>query len=241
MWKLALVPALINTAGQVLWAMAPYFLDAGLIGFIIRLSTIWGVLGSVILFTDERSLLSSPFFWSGIVFALSGFTLLIGAREIPYTRANWIGILIVVLCSIFVAGYHLSIRRFLSHINSPAAFGMVACMTSVGLSGLMFTAGEPSRALEMPSTSFGLVLLSGFLGIAVSHVLLYYSISKIGVAIPSIFILSSAFLTALFARLIFGEHMNGVQWMGGLILFLGGACSVISQKDLKTKKTQDDL
>ena len=63
MWKLALLPAIVNTIAQIAWAWAPYYIDPGYLSFLVRLSTVWTVLGSFMLFHDERRLIKSRKFW----------------------------------------------------------------------------------------------------------------------------------------------------------------------------------
>ena len=46
-WKDALIPTLINTLGQVGWALAPYFLAASVMGFGIRSAFFFTLLGSL--------------------------------------------------------------------------------------------------------------------------------------------------------------------------------------------------
>jgi drug/metabolite transporter (DMT)-like permease len=236
LWKLALIPALINIAGQILWALAPYYLNPGLIGFLIRTSTLWGVLGSLLLFPDERGLIRSPLFWSGLTLTLGGFTAMTLGGGSLHTPASLLGIVIVLTCSLFWAGYHLSVRHYLSRISSPTAFAMVACITSACLLGFMFSMGEPRQALDLPASVLLMVIFSGIIGIAVSHVLFYYALKRLGVAISSIVNLGSAFLTALLSYFIFNERLSLVQWIGGIVIFMGGFSAVLAQRYLPSFK-----
>ncbi len=222
MWKLALVPAGINMVSQVLWAWTPYFIDPGLMAFLVRLSTVWTVIGSFLLFADERSLLKSPLFWSGFILAMGGFVAMILGGPSTFGRATVIGIIMVVLTSIGWAGYQLSVRRNMQHIDSRAAFGMISLITSAGLVLGMFSFGQPQQALQMPASVSVLVLLSGLVGIAMAHLLFYIALKRVGVAIASSTNLVSAFITALFSRLLFHEVLTWTQWMAGMALVVGG-------------------
>ena len=51
-WLIALIPAAINFFGQTLWGIAPYYLSAGMISFLLRFSAIFGILGAFIFFPD---------------------------------------------------------------------------------------------------------------------------------------------------------------------------------------------
>ena len=222
MWKLALVPAGINLVSQVLWAWTPYFIDPGLMAFLVRLSTVWTVIGSFLLFADERSLLKSSLFWSGFILAMGGFVAMILGGPSTFGRSTVIGIIMVILTSIGWAGYQLSVRRNMQHIDSRAAFGMISLITAGGLLLGMFSFGQPHQALQMPAGVFVLVFLSGLVGIAMAHLLFYVALKRVGVAIASSTNLVSAFITALFSRVLFHEVLTWTQWTAGMALVVGG-------------------
>ena len=88
----------------------------------------------------------------------------------------------------------------------------------------------------MPSTVFLLILLSGILGIALSHCLLYFAIKRLGVAICASTNLTGAFITALISYLIFHETLTLLQWSAGIILILGSMMLIRSQKDMRLEE-----
>jgi len=232
LWKLALLPVSINIIGQTLWAWTPYFIDPGLMGFLVRLSTLWSVFGSFILFHDERHLLRSAKFWAGFLILGLGFIMMIFGGNYTFGKATIIGIVLISLCSITWAGYQLTVRRNLGRTDSRTAFGMVSTLTSLGLISTMFMFGKPQQVLNMPPSILAMVVLSGFLGIALSHLLLYFSIKRLGVAICSSVNLSGAFVTAFFAYLLFGEHLTIVQWASGGLIVLGSILLIHSRRVL---------
>ena len=241
LWRLALIPALVNTASQILWAWSPYYLDAGMIGFIIRLSTVWAVIGAFIMFRDERSLMHSITFWAGLLLALGGFLSLSLMGKASLRGSTTVGLILVFSCSIFWASYQLSVRRNLSRISSPTAFGAVACLTCLPIliSTILFS--QPARILELTWTQNALVIASGLLGIGIGHVLFYIATKRLGVTISTATNLMGAFITALLSRWIFGESLTMLQWIGGGFLVLGGLFILNSQKQLQVQLSQERL
>jgi drug/metabolite transporter (DMT)-like permease len=229
LWTLALAPTVVNFLGQVLWAWAPYYIDPAFIGFLLRLTTLWAVLGSFIMFKDERRLVRCKNFWFGFLLVTGGFTMIVLGGKQSFSRATVTGIMMMFLCSIFFAAYQLFVRRNLSYVDSRTAFGMVACMTSAGLLGCMFGFGNPGQALQMPIKVSILVIVSSFIGIAVSHLLLYFAIKRIGVAICSSVNLTSAFITALLSHLLYHESLSMAQWLAGCTLVGGGILLIRAQ------------
>ena len=233
MWKLALLPASINIIGQVFWAWTPYFIDPGVIAFLVRLSTVLTVAGSFIFFKDERAIGHSKEFWLGLALAIFGFIAMTVGGNTQLGRGTTIGIIMVLFTSIFWAGYQLSVRHTMQNIDSRIAFGMISQITAAGMIVFMFTFGEPAKAMEMPSLVTVLVIISGLIGIAAAHVLFYVAIKRIGVAIASSVNLSSAFITAIISRFIFQEKLTLIQWTAGAILVVGGLLITRAQVYLK--------
>ena len=237
LWKLALLPSAVNIFGQVLWAWAPYYIDPGLMSFLVRLSTLWAVLGSFVLFSEERVLIHSRLFWSGFILSLGGFIALSMGGRYALEGARAAGIIIIFFCSIGWAGYQISVRYNMQKVDSRAAFGMIAFLTSLGLVFFMFTFGNPSQALEMPPLVAFVALLSAFLGIAAAHLLFYVAIKRIGLVIASGANLVSAFISAFLSRIFFNEFLTAVQWIAGVALVVGGVVLTRAQLDLYRQKS----
>ncbi len=232
-WKLALLPACINLFGQTFWAWTPYFIDPGLMSFLYQLSILWAVLLSFMLFKDERTLITSSYFWLGLSFAVIGFISMILGKNHTFSETTTIGVAMVFFCSIFSAGYQVLIRRNLRTVDSRTAFGMVVFLTSIGLVGSAFAFGHPEQALQLPLTVFLLILLSSILGIGLSHLLLYFAIKRLGVSICTSTNLTGSFITTLISYVIFHETLTPLQWVAGFILIAGSMMLIRSQRDIQ--------
>ncbi len=232
-WKLALLPVLFNLIGQTLWAWTPYFIDPGLMSFLSRLSVLWVVLISFLLFRDERTLIKSTHFWLGLSLVVIGFMGMILGDNHTFGGTTAVGIAMIFFCSIFTAGYQVFVRYNLRHVDSRTAFGMVSSLTSIGLIGTALGFGHPEQAFQLPSTVLLLILISSFLGIALSHFLFYFAVKRLGVAICSSTNLTGAFVAALGSLLIFKETLTPLQWLAGIILITGSMILIRSQKDMQ--------
>jgi drug/metabolite transporter (DMT)-like permease len=232
-WILALLPASMNLIAQIAWAWAPYYIAPGLMAFVVRLSALWAVIGSFLLIPRERVLLTSWRFWVGSGCVVGGFVWLTLAGHHPFSGAHVIGLVLVVVSSIFMAAYHVTVQIKLSHIDSRTAYGLIAVLTSVGVSIALIGAGEPTSLLSMPPHAFLLLLISGFIGLCAAHILFYIALKRLGVAIPSVANLFSAFVTAVLSRFLFGELLTVSQWSAGGILIVGCMLLTFAQLDLQ--------
>ncbi len=233
-FKAAMVPASINFVGQVLWAWTPYYIDPGLMAFLVRISVLWAVLGSFFLFYDERRLLGSWIFWIGFIMVVVGFLFmsLFGSNRISDNSVYFTGIVLVFFAGIFWAGYQVSVRKYMSQIDSRTAFGVISAYTAVGLFVFMFLFGRPQQVLQAPLSVFLLILLSGLVGIAGAHTLFYVAVKKLGVAIASTSNLLSAFITAFISFFLYHERLTWIQWIAGIGLVVGSFFLVRAQKSL---------
>jgi drug/metabolite transporter (DMT)-like permease len=243
-WRLALVPALFSFLGQIFFALAPYYLEAGLVGFLIKLSIFWTAFGAMLLFPDERSLLRDARFWIGFVLAgsgLGGLALLRGVRGADFDR---IGIGIAFFCGLFFGLYAVSVRRYLRGVRSYVAFGAVAQIVSLGAIALMIlrwtlfrehvAAPDGSRDfatfLETAELRTWLLLaISSVIGIGISHTLYFVAIQRLGPTLASSGHLIGPFVTIGLGRAMLGESLGSAELGAGITMLAGGASLILAQ------------
>ncbi len=152
---LCAVPAALAFSAQVLWALAPYYLPASAIGFFARLALVWSLLGAMILFSDERKLLSTVGFYVGLLFSVGGFVVLSVSKGLLDTDVTWVGILIITVCSSFFGLYAVAVRWFLRRVHPLLGFGVVCQYVSLGTLVLMFSFGQPSELMQLRASRWG--------------------------------------------------------------------------------------
>jgi O-acetylserine/cysteine efflux transporter len=229
-WKWALLPAGINIVGQTLFAIAPYYMHAGIMSFLLRLSTIWSTLLAFILFKDERFLARSPRFWLAAAMAIAGFTLMaiIGKGNIPIGRSDLAGIEIILICSIFWGLYDVTVRHTMGNLNPLLVFGVIGNYTSIGLA-LLGPAGDPSSLKHLSATHWVFLIGSAYIGIAAAHVLYYVSLQRLGVAVSSVTLLLSPFVTMVGSSIYLREELSRIQWIGGILLIAGSTLALLTR------------
>lgn len=232
-WKYALIPTIFNLFLQSAWAWAPYYINPGLMGFLGKSTVIWSVMGSFIIFSDERPLLKSKRFWSGLLIAVTGFSgLSLGGAGIP-REGTLFGIILVMISSMFMSAYMLSVRYYFKNTTSRTAFSVIALYTSIGTIVMMIFFGEPMAFTRLPLKINALIILSGIIGIGLAHVLYYAAQKVLGSAISSSTTLFSAFYTAFLSYLVFDEKLTMLQWISGLLVTAGGLLLLATQNKIK--------
>lgn len=229
LWLLAVVPAIPNVFAQSCWAWAPYYIEPGLMSFIVRTSMIWAMLMAFMLFPDERRLMRSPRFWAGLMLSAAGFLgVVLGSHAIGTPLAIH-GVLITLACSVFWGLYAVCARATIRNENPLTAFAVVGLYTSVGCVALA-PLGDPSSVFRLSAGPMAILILSAATGIAAAHGLFFIAVKRLGATITSTMNILTPFLTAAGSAVLFREIITTSQWISGGVMLIGGALIVWSQE-----------
>jgi drug/metabolite transporter (DMT)-like permease len=238
LWKAALVPSVINAAGQTCFTWAHYRIDPGLLTFGLRTQLLFVAVGAWIMFPRERAIIRTPGYIAGALLLIAGMTAVI-LLDAPAngehvtststgaewgTRAAYVaGIALALGSGMLFAGYGLAVRKYMEGVNSVLAFSAICQMTAVILVILMLLFGEQmgATALDLAADQFLYLLLSALIGIAIGHVFYYMAIARLGVAVSSGVLQLQPFLVALASMILFDEVLSRGQWGGGCVAVSG--------------------
>lgn len=247
----AAVPVVFNILGQTAFAWGPTLLEPGFFSFVFRVQIVFVTLGAYVLFPAERAVLRTARYWVGVALVALGSIGLFAFREnagaaahaAPADNGNfWLGVAVAVGSGVLFAGYGLSVRYFVSKYHPVAAFGVICQFTAVGMVAVMLVMGDGhgASALRMTAPQWTLLVLSAFIGIAISHVMYYASLKRLGVSVSSGIIQLQPVFTAAGSLLIFNERMSGAQWLSGLV-GIGGALLMLAAGAAAHTKKADTL
>lgn len=223
----AIVPTLFNVVGQTLFAWVFYLLDPGFGTFIFRVQIVFVTIGAWLLFPSERATLKSARYWIGVVGVVAGSCGLVVFSGHHHKDATILGIIIALLSGALFAGYGLAVRYYVSKYSPVTGFGVICQYTAVGVVGTMLTmnalrpeslgpidAGVP---LHWSVWQLAVLIASAFIGIAISHVLYYAALTRLGVAVSIGIIQLQPVLTTTASTAIGWDSMNLWQWACGLV------------------------
>ena len=245
----AAVPVAFNILGQTAFAWGPTLLEPGFFSFVFRVQIIFVALGAYFLFPAERAVLHSPRFWLGAALVVAGSVGMVVFHTEPPQSAghshstpgvSLLGIAVALASGVLFAGYGVSVRYFVSKYSPVAAFGVICQFTAVGVVLVMLVLGEQHgrRALDLNGTQWLTLVASAFIGIAISHVMYYASIRRLGVSMSSGILQLQPIFTAVGSMLIFGEQLTLLQWTSGIV-GVGGAVLMLSAgAAIGTKKVE---
>jgi len=243
LWKAAVIPSIVNSAGQVTFVWAHYKIDPGLLTFGLRSQMIFVAVGAYLLFPPERRVIRSWSYLIGLVALMGGTSgaLLLGEQKIEGAHA--VGIILAVTSGMLFAGYGLAVRKYMEGFNSVVSFAAISQYTAAAMVVLMLLAGEDLgwRAAALPGSQFLLLLLSAVIGIAVGHVLYYTSIARLGVAVSAGVLQLHPFFVAVGSLLLFHERLRPAQWAGGCVAVAGALLMLSVQQRISRRERREGI
>jgi drug/metabolite transporter (DMT)-like permease len=232
-WRKALLPAVPNIVMQCFWAGGFYYIGPAFMVLLTKTSIIWVTVFSFILFADERALVRSKRFWLGLLLSAIGVVGVMYYKE-DFTETKTITGIIIALATAFAwAIYTVSVKIAFKNIDSHHSFAVISIYTVAGLCVLALLFGNVEECVKMNAWQWACVVISGVTAISLGHVLYYAAIRRIGATIPALVILSQPFLVLAISNIVFGESLNAIQLIFGVVLLLGSALAIWAQQHLK--------
>jgi drug/metabolite transporter (DMT)-like permease len=230
-WRDALVPSAINIAGQCTWGWSPYFNDASVLGFITRSSFLFAIVFGFWVLRAERPLAHRPGFWLGVAGTGAG-VILMYAGGVGRGSTTPAGLLLLLLTSAAWGGYAVTVGKYMQGYSVRLAFGIVSIYTTAGLLPLMFLFGDTRQLGGLDSMQWIMLVVSGWLGVALGHILIFRVIQGLGPIVLNAGQSVTPFATALLALAFLGERLSMTQWIGGSVLI--GSCMLVLQAKVRT-------
>ena len=231
-WRKALLPAVPNIVMQSLWAGGFYYIGPAFMVLLTKSSIIWIAGFSLIFFADERALVRSKRFWLGLALSAIGVVGVMYYKEDFAATKTVTGIIIALACAFTWAIYTVSAKIAFKDTDSRSGFSVISIYTVAGLCVCALLFGNVGECVKMDAWQWACVVISGVTAIALGHVLYYAAIRRIGATIPALVILVQPFIVLAISNIIFGESLNAIQLLFGVLLLTGSALALWAQQHL---------
>jgi len=232
-WRRAAVPAAANVIMQSLFACAYYYIGPAFMTLLMKSSIIGIVSFSLIFFPEERTLVKSKRFWSGLLLSVVGVAGVLYYKEDFAATRTLTGIIIAFVTAFMWAVYTLSVRIAFRDIDSRHGFSVISIYTVAGLCTLGLLFGQLGDCLRMGARQWACVVISGVMCIALAHVLYYTAMRRVGATIPALVVLAQPFIVLAISYVVFEEMLNIFQLLSGVILLVGSGLAIWAQQHLK--------
>jgi drug/metabolite transporter (DMT)-like permease len=232
-WRRAVPPAVANVVMQSLFAYAFYYIGPAFMVLLAKSSIIWIASFSLIFFPEERALVKSKRFWSGLALSAMGVIGVLYYKEDFAAAGTLTGIVLALAMAFMWAVYIVSARIAFKDIDSRHGFSVISIYTVCGLFVLALLFGELGDCVKMGAWQWACVVISGATAIALSHTLYYAAMRRIGATIPGLVMLAQPFIVLAISYVVFGESLNVFQLLFGVVLLAGSGLAIWAQEHLK--------
>lgn len=240
LWKAALWPSAFNTAAQVCFGLAPYFVDPSLMTFSLRFQIVFVTCAAAIMFPAERTIIKKPGFILGIAMVVCGTLLTIALTPGGLGKGTAVGVALSIASGLLYAGYALSVRATMHGMKPLLAFSAVSQLTAAGMIVLMVLFARDLRTnehdfglgvLHMSGSMWAMMLASAVIGIGIGHTAYFKSIQALGLAVSAGVVQLQPITVSIVAPFLFpqDQHLTAMQWATGLIAVGGAATMLITQ------------
>ena len=218
---LCLLPAVPNVVHQVTQVASLHYMGPGVYAVFIRSSVIMTALLALVLFPEERWIIRQ---WQ---FQLGTFLGLIGAVGVFWFQPSFqaghvslVGLAIAFTASFCWALYGVFVKKPAARLGTIRSFGVISFLTSIMLFPLTFAFGKIATPFQVSAEVNWILIGSAVFCITLAHVLYYFAIREIGVALSQTLQLLSPLGALALSAWIFGERFSVAQfWCAGVLLF----------------------
>lgn len=168
-------------------------------------------------------------FWLGALGTVAGVLFMYqGGAEVGSTSI--VGVLLLLGAGMGWAAYGVTIKKFMGAHGARQSFAVVSLYTAPGLWLMMALWGDSSVIAGLAWSTWGWLVLSAVLGIALAHVLLYVVVKQFGPIVSDGVFQLIPFVTVVGAYILFDEAMTGLQWIGGCVLILAAYALLLAKR-----------
>ena len=218
---ICLAPALPNVVHQITQVLSLHYMGPGVYSVFIRSSVIITALLALIYFPEERWIVRQWQFQLGTLLGL------LGAVGVFWFQPRWSaghvslgGLAIAFTASFCWALYGVLVKRPAARLGTIRSFTVISFLTSLLLCPLTWAFGKIGTPFEVSAQVNGIMIASAVLCITLAHVLYYFAIRAIGVALSQTLQLLSPLGALALSAWIFHERFTAAQvWCAAILLF----------------------
>ncbi len=212
-WLILIVASVFFGLDMGLWNTAVQYTSVANAVLLGNTAPIWVGLGAI-LFYHERLLRN---FWLGVILALAGAALIVGADSLRSQALN-IGNGLALTVSLFYAGYMLISQRARTRFDALSYFWLTTLGSLVTVLVLTLVLHQP---LAVPATSLLPLLGLGLITHIGGWLSVNYAQGHVPAAVVAPTMLGQPVVAALLAWWLLGESLSWVQVVGGAIVLAG--------------------
>lgn len=227
---LLLAATIPNLCHQISWTVSLNWINPGLASFLNKSSVLFAAVLAFTLYAEERWLLHSKRFMTGLALTLFGTIGLAMLRgDLDNMDAN-LGVGLALFAGMSWAAYTVVVKRPSAELGSMVSFGVVGIYTTAVLLLVALRWGDLGQWNRVPWHINVILIVSGMLCIGIGHSFYYYAMQRLTISVCATVLLTTPLGTLLIARYLFGETMTTGQILSGIALIAGGMLTLLAKE-----------
>jgi drug/metabolite transporter (DMT)-like permease len=213
-WPMAVLAGLFFAADLAVWHWSIRLTSVANATFFANLAPLAVALGAWMLFRER----TRPVFFAGLVLALAGSALLMGAN-LGGPGTVLLGDGLGMLTAVFYAGYQLCVKR----LRDTQSTARIMFVSGVACAAALLPAALLTGETVLPASVTGWWVLAGLAVVCqvVGQSLIAWAVAHLSASFSSVSLLLQPVAAAAFAWLLFGEALAALQWLGGAAVLAG--------------------
>jgi len=222
-----LVAGLFTACDFALWNSSLKFTTAANATLLGNTSPLWVALAALFIFREKLR----GTFWLGLVLALFGATLIMGADFLHHPTFGR-GDLMACIAGIFYASYQLITQRGRKYIDPFRYIWLVGVSATLGMLILNLILGNSFSGYSTQTwvVFFAAAIISQMIG----YLSITYALGHLPASIVSPTLIGQPVLTTILAIPLLGEIPTSVQWIGGAVALAG--IYIVNQSHARTEE-----
>lgn len=229
---LLLVATIPNLCHQISWTVSLNWINPGLSSFLNKSSVLFAAMLAFALYAEERWLLRSKRFLTGLTLTIIGTVGLALLRGDLHRMETNLGVALALFAGMSWAVYSVIVKRPTSEVGSTVSFGIVGIYTTIVLLPVALRWGDLGHWSRVSWHVNVIMILSGILCIGVGHTFYYYAMQRLTVSVCATVLLTSPLGTLLISNWLFGETMTAGQILSGVALIAGGMLTLLAKEKI---------
>jgi drug/metabolite transporter (DMT)-like permease len=211
---MAVLAGLFFAADLAVWHWSIRLTSVANATFLANLAPVAVTLGAWVLLGER----ARPVFFAGMLLALAGAALLMGAN-LDGPDAILLGDGLGVLTAVFYAGYQLCVKR----LRDTQSTARIMLVSGTACSAVLLPAALAMGETVLPQSAAGWLVLLGLALVCqfAGQSLIAYAVAHLSASFSSVSLLLQPVAAAAFAWLLFGEALATLQWLGAAAVLAG--------------------
>ena len=240
--KIMLPLTCVSIIQQTAWTTACTGMEAATAQFGVEMSVILVIIAGYVMYHEERAVITHPLFLFGTAVSILGLAGVLTSNPATLLPVLDRYTLFLTLCAVCWAIYSVWAKHLVNDTHPIPLFTAIVLFTLAGYLPIFLTVGSPEAVWSGGPSVWGILLLSGWLPLVLSHPNFYYAQKHLGVSFcGTMGLLIPLIALGLTTVFLPEEHLLPRQIAAGIVMIIGALLVTIAQRRALIRQSRATL